>query len=108
MVFGQNHREFFDTIKNFLVENRDTLVDINQKYGIGHDQTPVNILRKREGIDLKLFSYKYNFQDLMRREAIDGSFNFTKYGYIFHFNCGVKPSPGYWIENTYKYLYEAE
>lgn len=105
MVFNKDHRPFLDTIKDFLVENRDNLVRINSEYGIGHDQTPVNLLRVRENVDFKLMSYKYNFQDLMRREAIDGTFTFTKFGYIYHFNCGVKPSPGFWIENTYKHFY---
>ena len=24
---------------------------------------------------------------------------------IYHFNCGVKPHPRYWMEQTFKYLY---
>jgi hypothetical protein len=105
IVFNKDHEDFINKVKDFVITNRNNLNRISGTYGIGNEQTPVNLLRYRENIELNLLSYKFNFQDLMRREAIDGTFTFTKFGYIYHFNCGVKPSPGYWIENTYKYFY---
>ena len=106
MAFNKRHKPFFADVLNFLQKNRNLLVEVNSQYGIGHDQTPVNLLIEKHGIEKEMLSYKYNFQDFMRREALFSSnFEFVNYAYIYHFNCGVKPSPGYWIENTYKYFY---
>jgi hypothetical protein len=44
-------------------------------------------------------------QDLNRSELLGNDFMFTRYGYVCHFNCGIKPTPGQWIQATYEYLY---
>ena len=44
--------------------------------------------------------------DMTRLEVIGPDMLHTKYGWIYHFNAGVKPSPGYWMEQTYKYFHQ--
>ena len=45
-------------------------------------------------------------QDMTRFEVLGEDMLHTEYGYISHYNAGVKPTPGYWLEKTYKHLYE--
>ena len=39
-------------------------------------------------------------------EVIGPDMLHTRCGWIYHFNCGVKPTPGYWMQETYKHLYK--
>ena len=48
----------------------------------------------------------YDMQDMMRLEVIGPDMLHTRCGWIYHFNCGVKPTPGYWMQETYKHLYK--
>ena len=57
------------------------------------------------GIDVKLLSNKFNMQDMVRYEALSEDMLHTKVGWIYHFNTWPKPTPGYWMEKTYKALY---
>ena len=61
---------------------------------------------KQKESKLKILPYEYNIQDLMRFEAIGPDMLHTRHGWIYHFNCGVKPHPRAWMEATYNYLYK--
>ena len=45
-------------------------------------------------------------QDLVRYEALSEDLIHTKMGWIYHFNTWPKPNPRYWLEKTYRSLYE--
>ena len=47
-------------------------------------------------------------QDMMRVEVLGADMLHTKYGWIYHFNCGVRPHPRAWMEATYKHLFEGK
>ena len=72
----------------------------------GTDQTPINFLLREHNIDLKVLSYEFNMQDMMRLEVLGPDMLHTRHGWIYHFNCGVKPHPRAWMEATYNYLYK--
>ena len=49
-------------------------------------------------------------QDMSRTEILNGELSFTKIGWIYHFN-GIPNNKDnqaqfYWMEKTYKHLYE--
>ena len=73
------------------------------------DQTPLNYMLRKHKVDLKLLPWKYNMGGMAKREIIGDDMLHTKMGYVMHFNGlpGKKEEVvPYWIEKTYKYLYE--
>ena len=81
-------------------------IDIQNNYGVGNDQTPLNYLLDINKINVKLLSYKFNMQELPRKEILTEDLLFTKLGWVYHFNTWPKPTPRYWMEKTYRGLYE--
>lgn len=107
MVFNKKHKDFFKDIQNFYHTNKDAILHMQNTFGVGNDQPVLNYFVNRDiQDDYKVLGYEWNMQDMTRLETITSDFLHTRYGYISHYNAGVKPTPGYWIEKTYKYLYE--
>ena len=94
---------------DFYFDNIDTIQHIQTSYGTGTDQTPLNYMLRKHNIDLKLLPWKYNMGGMAKREILADDMLHTKMGYVMHFNGlpGKKEEVvPYWIEKTYKYLYE--
>lgn len=104
-IFNRKHKEFFKSVVQFYWDNKDNLLEVQNKLFNGTDQTPMNFLLREHNIDLKILPYEFNMQDMMRVEVLGADMLHTKYGWIYHFNCGVKPHPRAWMEATYNYLY---
>ena len=104
-IVNKQHKDLFRNIVRFYFENRDELLELQNKWHCGTDQTPMNFMLRKNNIDVGILPYEYNMQDLTRFEVIGNDLLFTKFGWIYHFNCGVKPHPRYWMEQTFKYLY---
>lgn len=104
-IIDKSHRKMFDDIKTFYEKNRDTLIKI-QKFGVGKDQPVLNFfVQLNKNINLKLFPYEYNMQSLPAFELLGDDLLYTKFGWIYHFNAGCHPSPGYWIDKTFNFFY---
>ena len=102
---NKKHRQTFQDIIKFYFENRDDLLKLQNNWHNGTDQTPMNFMLRRNEIDIKILPYEYNMQDMTRFEVLGEDMLHTKFGWVYHFNCGVKPHPRYWMEKTFKYLY---
>ena len=87
-----------------LHKNKPSLLDLQNNYHLGSDQTPLNFLLDINKISCKLLSYKFNMQDMNRTESISEDMLHTKVGWVYHFNTWPKPNPRYWMEKTYRYL----
>jgi len=71
----------------------------------------------KEEIDIKILPNHYNLQDLFRKNTIvidkelqhwmNDELYFLDAGWVYHFNCGVRPHPRAWMELTYDYLYRS-
>jgi len=109
MVVNKSHKEFFNNIISFYHENKPNFDEL-EKLHVGTDQTPVNILANKLNIDLKLLPYEYNMVDLPRKELLGEDLLFTKCGWIYQYNCIPNNKDNqatyYWMEKTYKHLYE--
>ena len=106
-IFNRKHKEFLKSVVQFYWDNKDNLLEVQNKLFNGTDQTPMNFLLREHNIDLKILPYEFNMQDMMRVEVLGADMLHTKYGWIYHFNCGVKPHPRAWMEATYDYLYRS-
>jgi hypothetical protein len=95
-------------MREFYFENNEMIRSIQDSYGIGTDQTPLNYNLTLKNIDVKLLPYKYNMTCMLKKEILAEDMLFTKLGWVFHFN-GLpdkdKTVP-YWMEKTYRYLYD--
>lgn len=106
LIFNKSHNEFFKTIQHFYEKNRSKIIWMQKYYGVGHDQPVFNFFVNRDLVNnYKLLGYEWNMQDLNRSELLGSDFMFTRYGYVCHFNCGIKPSPASWVQATYDFLY---
>jgi lipopolysaccharide biosynthesis glycosyltransferase len=107
MVFNKKHVPFFKTLQEFYQSNRNAIVEMQTTFGVGNDQPVLNYFVNRDiPDDFKVLPYEWNMQDMTRLEVLTEDFLHSRYGFISHYNAGVKPTPGYWIEKTYKHLYE--
>jgi len=107
MVFNKKHKSLFKDLQLFYEENRDRLIWMQNTYCVGNDQPVFNFFINRDiPNDYKVLEYEWNMQDMMRFEVLNEDMLHTKYGYVSHYNAGTPPSSQYWIEKTYKYLYE--
>jgi lipopolysaccharide biosynthesis glycosyltransferase len=105
MLFDKSHKEFFRKVQMFYTENKNKIQEV-QKLGVGKDQPVLNFMLDIEQVPRKMLPYEYNMQDMMRFEVVGDDLLFTRFGWIYHFNAGVRPTPGAWIEHTYKKLKE--
>jgi len=97
----------FDTMKELYTEKKEELLKL-QELGVGTDQTPFNYMIHELDVSLKILPYKYNMTCMPKPEILGEDMLFTKLGYIYHYN-GIpekETSVPYWMEKTYRYLYE--
>ena len=109
MIVNKTHKSFLKTITDYYHTNSLLFKEL-ENFHVGTDQTPVNLLIGKENIDLKLLPYEYNMVDLPRKELLNEDLLFTKVGWIYQFNCIPNNKDNkatyYWMEKTYKHLYE--
>ena len=118
IIINKRHKQFVKNLYDFYEKNRDIIVNAQETFKVGTDQTPINYLTRKHKIDLKFLSNKYNLQDLHRKSLLylspdmwfDDKLHFLNSGWIYHFNA-IPPNPmqrdcGYWMKRTYKELYK--
>ena len=108
IICNKEHKEFYDKIINYYLENRDDIVNLQDTYGVGTDQPVLNFFVQKENIDTKFLPYEWNMQDMSRTELLDDDLTFTKMGWIYHFN-GIPNNQDnsacyYWMEKTWSSL----
>ena len=117
-IVNKNHRDFFESMKIYYSENSQKIIDTISKLKCGTDQTIVNYMLDQELIDVKILPSCYNLQDLFRKNLLvvhdkvwweDSLSNMYQSGWVYHYNS-IPPNPmnrdaNYWIERTYKELY---
>lgn len=104
MIFNKQHKNLFRNILEFYFENKDNIQWVQNNLSVGTDQPVINFFLNKENIDFKLLPYEFNMQDMNRFEVLGEDMLHTEYGWVYHFNAGVKPTPEIWMEKTYEYL----
>ena len=106
-IVNDSHRDFFQHMRDFYFENIENINMIQQKWGTGTDQTPLNFNLNLQNVDVKLLPYKYNMGCMIRKEILAEDMLFTKVGWIYHFN-GIPNKDEQvplWMKKTFDYLY---
>jgi lipopolysaccharide biosynthesis glycosyltransferase len=114
-ITSKEHIPFYDYVKDFYQTNAGTIKILADKIKAGTDQTVVNYLAKKFGVETKFLPEAYNLQDLFRKNLLHipghswfkDELLFLDAGWVYHFNA-IPQNPrhvDYWMERTYKQLY---
>lgn len=107
MVTNEKFIPFHEGLVEFYWNNASKIRQVQGKYGCGTDQPLSNLFTNEKDIYVRLLDYKFNIQDISRKNVLDDRMIFTKIEGIYHFNAvsgGCEVVQG-WMEKTYNYLY---
>ena len=114
IIANKTHEEFFDKVLQYYHDNVDKFIHA-KSFHVGNDQTPLNYFTKKFNVETKLLPSCYNLQDMARKTLFTLGYQnwsedplFLKAGWVYHFNA-IPANMGdtaYWMEYTYKTLYE--
>jgi lipopolysaccharide biosynthesis glycosyltransferase len=92
IVCSPEHAGFFEKMLHLYAVHRDKLQALTRNLQLGSDQTPLNLLLAREGLDVNFLPGRYNLMHfvplvlqggwLLRRYPVG---SFVGRGYIWHF-----------------------
>jgi hypothetical protein len=115
-IFNKNHKDYLKGLLDWYNKN---VTELNKVFGKWNstDQTCINLYREEKKLDMTILPVCYNLQDLYRKNLLychpqqwwSDELHFLKNGWVYHFNA-IPPNPmnrdaNYWIERTYKELY---
>ena len=108
MVVNKEHKSLFKDILTFYLTNQELVTGLQKNFGVGTDQPMINFFVHKNNIDLKLLPYKWNMQDLHRKEILNEDMLFTKLGWVYHFNAIPNNYNSYmtlyWLQKTTQYF----
>jgi hypothetical protein len=115
-ITNKSHIPFYKEVQKYYLDNIDIINGWNDKINAGTDQTIINYLAQLHKIDVEYMSESYNLQDLFRKNLLhipghswfSDELHFLDAGWVYHFNA-IPSNPrgvSYWMERTYKTLYE--
>ena len=116
-IVNKKHKKFFTAMKDYYSENKDSIQVAIDRIKAGTDQTIVNYMLKINEVDVKILPPCYNLQDLFRKSLLhipghswwpDTLEGLYSAGWVYHFNAIPQNERhvGYWMERTYKELYD--
>tara|TARA_R100001443_G_scaffold106612_1_gene116076 strand:- start:644 stop:1423 length:780 start_codon:yes stop_codon:yes gene_type:complete len=117
IIVNKSHLKFFEKIHKFYNENIEKFKYAQENFKVGNDQTPLNFFTRLYDVDVKLLPNCYNLQNMFQKSLLHypnhswftDELHFLDSAWVYHFN-GVPSSPErdvhYWMERTYKELYE--
>ena len=115
-IVNKNHKSIFDQLKNMYWSNKELIIKLMETYGVGTDQPIINFLANLSGTEMKFLPYEFCMTDMHRLEVIHPDMLFArKWKGIYQFNClpshngrAIMGDVAYWMEHTYKFLYEKD
>ena len=109
-IVNKKHKAFFSSMISLYNNNKKNFIQMQEQFHTGTDQTPLNFMLQMNNIDVKLLPYEFNMTDMPRKEILNHDLTMTNIGWVYHFNC-IPNNQGnkatyFWMEKTYKELYE--
>ena len=116
-IFNESHKEYLSDLIEWYNSNKSELLQVFGKWN-SCDQTCINFYREGQDLPMTILPGSYNLQDLARKNLLyfhqqqwwSDDLHFLKNGWIYHFNAipqnQMNRDSHYWIERTYKELYE--
>jgi len=108
-IFNKSHKQFQLDFLDFYNEKKEMINWIQEKFGAGSEQTPLNLFVHKNNVDFKLLPYEFNMTALFQKEILDEELTFTKCGWIYQYsqipdNWDNKKTL-YWMKKTYEHFY---
>ncbi len=109
-IVNKKHKAFFSSMISLYNNNKKNFIQMQEQFHTGTDQTPLNFMLQMNNVDVKLLPYEFNMTDMPRKEILNHDLTMTDIGWVYHFNC-IPNNQGnkatyFWMEKTYKELYE--
>lgn len=105
IVLSKEHKQVYEDIIDFLLNNYQSLDWVQSNYGVGRDQTPLNFMLRAYSNGLHYMSKRYNLQGLLSKEIIDPKI-LSDMAYVYHFNTMPREQRRVLMKQTYIHLYE--
>jgi hypothetical protein len=96
MIFNEDHKHLFTSLKDFYKKNIDEFINLQDKVvRKGNDQTPINYWMQMHNVDINLtLPIAFNLTHLHRKEMFqfnwqlneNKTLHFIKHGYVWRFN----------------------
>jgi hypothetical protein len=108
-IVNKSHKSFAKKLTDFYHSNSELLIQMQNKFLTGTEQTPLNFMLDIEKVDVKHLPYEFNMNDMNRKEVLTEDLLFTKVGWIYQFNCIPNNKnnqlTNYWMKKAYNYFY---
>ena len=104
IICNKLHKNFYQTIIDFYLENQEKIIILQSKYAVGTDQPVLNFFVQKEKIKYKQLPYEWNMQDMRRFEVLTDDLKFIDIGWIYHFNSMPDDMRNYFMNKTRKTL----
>ena len=117
-IMNKKHKSFFESMKEYYLNNSDLIIKTISDLKTATDQTILNFMLNKHNVDVKILPDCYNLVDLYRKNLLyldsgqwwSDELHFLEAGWVYHFNAipqnSMNRDTNYWIERTYKELYE--
>ena len=116
IIANEKHKPFFDELKNLYLQRGNEIKVLRDKIKASTGQTIVNFMLQKHNIETTILSEAYNLQDLFKKSLLhipghswySDELHFLNAGWVYHFNAIPQNDRhvSYWMERTYKHLYE--
>ena len=108
IIFNKTHKKFLKEFIEFYQNNKELIINLQETYHVGTCQPVFNYFLRQKNIKHTFLPYEYNMVDLSRKEILDDQLTMTNIGWVYHYNAIPQQfgKPEYWMEKTYKYLYD--
>ena len=108
-IFNKSHKQFQTDFLNFYNEKKEMINWVQEKFGVGSEQTPINLFLQKQKIPFKHLPYEFNMCDLFTKGILDENLTFTKFGWVYQYsqipdNWDNKQTL-YWMKKTYNYFH---
>ena len=116
-ITNKEHIPFYKLVQDYYLNNINQINILTKQIKAGTDQTIINYLTQQNNINTIYMPEAYNLQDLFKKgilhlpeySGFPDELRFLEAGYVYHFN-GIPRNQHnrdvpYWMERTYKHLY---
>ena len=108
-IVNKKHKEFAKSMTDFYHNNKDLLIEMENKFHLGTEQTPLNFMIQTSGHEMTFLPYEFNMNDMNRKEILADDMLFTKCGWVYQYNAIPNNTDNkltnYYMEKTYKHFY---
>jgi hypothetical protein len=111
IVLNKSHKDLLKSFTNFYLENQEKIRFIQEKYKTGTDQPLINhFVHNVFNLPVNIMPYRFCMADLSSKNLLTEELLYTRINGIYQFNAIPNNINDkltyYWMEKTYKFLYE--